>query len=103
VLQTAPSLRHGCRERQCASHFAITNSSMKVHRVVFQLKGSSLLWWKTILLQLNMAIKDVSWELFEERLRERTRASGSVGTNTMGYLGNAYQIHAVVNNHQIEN
>jgi hypothetical protein len=39
--------------------------------VVFQLKGSALLWWKTLLLQLNMVVKDVSWELFEERFRER--------------------------------
>ena len=39
---------------------------MKVHMVVFQLKGSVLLWWKTLLLQLNMVIEDVSWELFEE-------------------------------------
>jgi hypothetical protein len=41
-------------------------SNMKVHMVVFQLKGSVLLWWKTLLPQLNMAIEDVSWELFEE-------------------------------------
>jgi hypothetical protein len=42
-------------------------SNMKVCMVVFQLKGSALLWWKTLLPQLNMAIEDVSWELFEER------------------------------------
>jgi hypothetical protein len=46
-------------------------SNMKVCMVVFQLKGSALLWWKTLLLQLNMVIEDVSWELFEERFRER--------------------------------
>jgi hypothetical protein len=39
--------------------------------VVFQLKGSALLWWKTLLLQLNMAVEDVSWELFKEWFRER--------------------------------
>jgi hypothetical protein len=39
--------------------------------VVSQLKGSTLLWWKTLLPQLNMTIEDVSWELFEERFRER--------------------------------
>jgi len=44
---------------------------MKVCMVVFHLKGSALIWWKTLLPQLNMAIKDVSWELFEERFRER--------------------------------
>jgi hypothetical protein len=38
---------------------------------VFQLKGSALLWWKTLLPQLNMVVEDVSWELFEERFRER--------------------------------
>jgi hypothetical protein len=38
---------------------------------VFQLKGSALLWWKTLLSQLNMVVEDVSWELFEERIRER--------------------------------
>jgi hypothetical protein len=49
---------------------------MKVHRVVFQLKGSSLLWSKMLLLLLNMAVKDVPWELFKERFRERTRDFG---------------------------
>jgi hypothetical protein len=39
---------------------------MKVHMAVFQLKGSALLWWKTLLSQLNMAVEDMSWELFEE-------------------------------------
>jgi hypothetical protein len=42
-------------------------SNMKVHMVVFQLKGRALLWWKMLLPQLNMVIEDVSWELFEER------------------------------------
>jgi hypothetical protein len=46
-------------------------SNMKVHMAVFQLKGSALLWWNTLLPQLNMAIEDVSWELFEERFQER--------------------------------
>ena len=41
-------------------------SNMKVYMVVFQLKGSTLLWWNTLLQQLNMAVEDVSWELFEE-------------------------------------
>jgi hypothetical protein len=42
-------------------------SNMKVCMVVFQLKGSALLWWKMLLPQLNMVVEDVSWELFEER------------------------------------
>jgi hypothetical protein len=46
-------------------------SNMKVCMAVFQLKGSALLWWKTLLPQLNMVVEDVSWELFEERFRER--------------------------------
>jgi hypothetical protein len=46
-------------------------SNMKVRMAVFQLKGSALLWWKTLLPQLNMVVEDVSWELFEERFRER--------------------------------
>jgi hypothetical protein len=46
-------------------------SNMKFHMEVFQLKGSSLLWWKTLLPQLNMVVKEVSWELFEECFRER--------------------------------
>jgi hypothetical protein len=46
-------------------------SNMKVCMAVFQLKGSALLWWKTLLPQLNMAVEDVSWELSEERFRER--------------------------------
>ena len=41
-------------------------SNMRVRMAVFQLKGSSLLWWKTLLPQLNMVIKDMSWGLFEE-------------------------------------
>jgi hypothetical protein len=46
-------------------------SNMKVHMAVFQLKGSTLLWWKMLLPQMNMVIEDVSWELFEERFWER--------------------------------
>jgi hypothetical protein len=46
-------------------------SNMKVRMVVFQLKGSALLWWKTLLPQLNMTVEDVSWEMFEEWFRER--------------------------------
>jgi hypothetical protein len=41
-------------------------SNMNVRMEVFQLKGSALLWSKTLMLQLNMVVKDVSWELFEE-------------------------------------
>jgi hypothetical protein len=40
---------------------------MKVRMVVIQLKGSARLWWKMLLPHLNMAIDDVSWELFEEQ------------------------------------
>jgi hypothetical protein len=43
---------------------------MKVYMAVFQLKGSTLLWWKILLPQLNMTIEDVSWERFEERFQE---------------------------------
>jgi hypothetical protein len=46
-------------------------SNMKVCMMVFQLKGSSLLWWKMLLCQLNMVIEEVTWELFEEWLTER--------------------------------
>jgi hypothetical protein len=46
-------------------------SNIKVRMAVFPLKGSALLWWKTLLPQLNMAIEYVSWELFEERFRVR--------------------------------
>jgi hypothetical protein len=46
-------------------------SNMKFRMMIFQLKGGALLWWKTLLPQLNMAVEDVSWELFEERFRER--------------------------------
>ena len=41
-------------------------SNMKVRMAVFQLKGSTLLWWKMLLPQLNMVVEDVSWELFEQ-------------------------------------
>ena len=46
-------------------------SNMKVCMVVFQLKGSALIWWKTLLPQLNRVIEDVSWELFKEWFQER--------------------------------
>ena len=46
-------------------------SNMKFCMAIFQLKGSGLLWWKTLLPQLNMVIEDVSWELFKEWLWER--------------------------------
>jgi hypothetical protein len=46
-------------------------SNMKFCMEVFQLKGSALLWWKMLLPQLNMVVKDVSWELFEEQFQER--------------------------------
>ena len=67
----AVPLRHGFRARHCASHFTIMTSNMKVRMVVFQLKGSTLLWWKTLLPQLNMVVEDMSWELFEELFQER--------------------------------
>ena len=38
---------------------------------IFHWKGSALLWWKTLLPQLYMAVEDVSWERFEEQFRER--------------------------------
>ena len=34
---------------------------------ILQLKGSTLLWWKALLLQLGIEITEVSWEIFEER------------------------------------
>jgi hypothetical protein len=46
-------------------------SNMKVHMAVFQLKGRSLIWWKMLLPQFNMVVEYMSWELFEERFRER--------------------------------
>jgi hypothetical protein len=46
-------------------------SNMKVCMEFFQLKGSSLLWWKMLLPQLNMVLKDVSLEMFEEQFQER--------------------------------
>jgi len=49
-------------------YFALRDytSNMRVHMAVFQLKGSALLWWKTLLPLLNMVIEDVSREWFEE-------------------------------------
>jgi hypothetical protein len=44
---------------------------MKFHMVVFQLKGSALLWQKTLLPLLNLVVDDVSWELFEGWFQER--------------------------------
>ena len=48
--------------------FSLCNytSNMKVRKAVFQLKESALLWWKTLLPQLNMVMEDMSWDLFEE-------------------------------------
>jgi hypothetical protein len=45
--------------------------NMKVFLALFQLNESSLIWWKMLLAQLNMVVKDVSWELFEERFQQR--------------------------------
>jgi hypothetical protein len=42
-------------------------SNMKVCMAIFQLKESSLIWWNTLLLEMNMVVKDISWELFKER------------------------------------
>jgi hypothetical protein len=42
-------------------------SNMKFHMVVFQLKGSAILWWKMLLPQLNMVVEGMSWKLFEEQ------------------------------------
>jgi hypothetical protein len=47
------------------------NSNMKVCMAVFQPKGRALLWWKMLLLQLNMVVEEVSWELIEEWFKER--------------------------------
>ena len=44
---------------------------MKVHMVVFRLNGIVLLWQKTLLPLLNLAVNNVSWELFEGRFQER--------------------------------
>jgi len=43
--------------------FALHNytSNVKVCVAVFQLKGSTLIWWKTLLPQPNMVVEDVSW------------------------------------------
>jgi hypothetical protein len=41
-------------------------SNLKVRMAVLPLKGSALLWWKTLPPQLNLAVVDGSWELFEE-------------------------------------
>jgi hypothetical protein len=58
-------------------------SNMKVCMVVFQLKGSAILWWKTLLPQLNMVVEDVSWELFKERFRERYLSDEFIESNLM--------------------
>jgi hypothetical protein len=58
-------------------------SNMKFHMVVFQLKGSALLWWKTLLPQLNMVVEDVSWELFRNGSRRGTCPRNSLSSNLM--------------------
>ena len=49
----------------------VFTSNLKVCMAVFKLKGSVLLWWKTLLPQLNVDFKDVSWDLFKECFWER--------------------------------
>jgi hypothetical protein len=61
-------------------------SNMKVRMAVFQLKGSALLWWKTLLSQLNMIVEDVSWELFEERFREVSFQRNSLSVSSMSSM-----------------
>jgi hypothetical protein len=53
-------------------------SNMKVCMEVFQLKDSALLWWKKLLPQLNIVIKEVSWELFKEQFQERYFSKGFI-------------------------
>jgi hypothetical protein len=45
--------------------------NMKVCMAIFQMKGSSLIWWMMCLPQLNMVVEYVSWNLFEEWFQER--------------------------------
>ena len=45
-------------------------SNLKVTMDVFQLKGSALLWWKTLFSQLGKVISELMRELFEEKFRE---------------------------------
>jgi hypothetical protein len=61
-------------------------SNMKVCMVVFQLKGSALLWWKMLLPQLNMVVEDVSWELFEERFGRGICQRNSLSANSMSSM-----------------
>jgi hypothetical protein len=61
------------RLEKMAMCFVLRNytSIVKVRMAVFQWKGGTLLWWKTLLPQLSMVVEDASWELFEEQFRER--------------------------------
>jgi hypothetical protein len=61
-------------------------SNMKVRMEVFQLKGSALLWWKMLLPQLNMAVEDVSWELFEECFERGTFQRNSLSVGSMSSM-----------------
>jgi hypothetical protein len=45
--------------------------NMKFHMEVIHFKESALLWWNTLIAQLNMVVENVSWELFEEQFWER--------------------------------
>jgi hypothetical protein len=71
VPQMAQPPRHGWRIWLMCFTLRDYTSNMKVCMEVFQLKGSALLWWKTLLPQLNMVVEDMSWELFKEQFRER--------------------------------
>jgi hypothetical protein len=51
--------------------FTVTTSSTKVCIGDLQLKGTALLWRKTLLPQLNMVVKVVLGEQFKERFREK--------------------------------
>lgn len=46
-------------------------SKLIVHIRILQLKGSTLLCWKTFLPQLGIDISEITWEMFEERFSER--------------------------------
>jgi hypothetical protein len=56
---------------------------MKVHMAVFQLKESDIIWWKTLLPQLNVVVEEISWEPYEKQIWERYCQRNSLRANSM--------------------
>jgi hypothetical protein len=86
VPRKAQPPRHGLEKMAMCFALRSCTSNLKVRMAVFHWKGSALLWWKTLLPQLCMAVEDVSWELFEERFQRGIFQRNSLSVSSMSSM-----------------